>query len=256
MRGDRAGGLACRRGRAGGGAAEGALRAAGLCHRAGAGRQRHRLGPLDRRRRSRPRGAPGGARGLAGQGRRPRHGGRRHAAQGGAGAVPRLSGRQLGGRGGGGAARARASDRRRGERRRLQPVTGRIAGARRALRRRQSGADAGAAVAHHRLCRSGRREPYPRAAEIRRRQVRQRHCLSCRGHAARQGAASTTAAARCTRPATSRSTAGRARSGCSSGSPISRRRKAAVVPTPATGRRRTGSARGASPDPSPPGRYC
>ena len=54
--------LASRRGRAGRGAAEGALRPAGLCHRARAGRHRHRLGPLDRRRRSRPRGAAGGAR--------------------------------------------------------------------------------------------------------------------------------------------------------------------------------------------------
>ena len=70
-----------RRGRAGGGAAEGALRAAGLRHCPGAGRHRHRLGPLDRRRRSRPRGARGGARGAAGQGWRPCHGGRRHAAQ-------------------------------------------------------------------------------------------------------------------------------------------------------------------------------
>ena len=76
-------GLARRRGRAGGGAAEGALRPAGVCHCARAGRRHgHRLGPLDRRRRSRPRGAPGGARGPAGQGRRPCHGGRRHAAQG------------------------------------------------------------------------------------------------------------------------------------------------------------------------------
>ena len=42
-------------------AAEGTLRAAGLCHCAGARWHRHRLGPLDRRRRSRPRRAPGGA---------------------------------------------------------------------------------------------------------------------------------------------------------------------------------------------------
>ena len=72
--------LASRRGRAGGGAAEGTLRPSGVCHRARAGRHRHRLGPLDRRRRSRPRGAARGARGPAAQGRRPRHGGRRHAA--------------------------------------------------------------------------------------------------------------------------------------------------------------------------------
>ena len=52
--------LASRRGRAGRGAAQGALRPAGLRHRARARRHRHRLGPLDPRRRSRPRGAPRG----------------------------------------------------------------------------------------------------------------------------------------------------------------------------------------------------
>ena len=51
----------------------------GLCHRARAGRHRHRIGALDRRRRSRPGGAARGARGPAAQGRRPRHGGRHHA---------------------------------------------------------------------------------------------------------------------------------------------------------------------------------
>ncbi len=54
--------LASRRGRPGRRAAEGEVRAAGLCHRAGAGRHRHRLGPLDRRRRSRQGGAAGGER--------------------------------------------------------------------------------------------------------------------------------------------------------------------------------------------------
>ena len=61
------------------GAAEGTLRPSGVCNCAGAGRVRHRVGPLDRRRRSRPRGAPRGYRRLAGQGRRSRHGGGRHA---------------------------------------------------------------------------------------------------------------------------------------------------------------------------------
>ena len=41
-------------------------------------------------RRSRPRGAAGGGRGAPDQGRRPRHGGGRHAAQGRAGGLPRL----------------------------------------------------------------------------------------------------------------------------------------------------------------------
>ena len=72
--------LASRRGRAGGGAAQGTLRPSGLCDRARAGRHRHRIGALDRRRRSRPGGAARGARGPAAQGRRPRHGGRHHAA--------------------------------------------------------------------------------------------------------------------------------------------------------------------------------
>ena len=64
---------------------------AGLCDRAGAGRHRHRLGPLDLRRRSRQGGAAGGERRRADEGRRPRHGGRRHAAQGEARGVSRLS---------------------------------------------------------------------------------------------------------------------------------------------------------------------
>ena len=87
-----------------------------------------------------------------------------------------------------GAARARAADRRRGERGRRRSRAGGDAGARRTLWRRQSGAAAGAAQPYHRLCRSGRREPHPRAAEIRRRQVRHRHRLPRRGHAARPGA--------------------------------------------------------------------
>ncbi len=52
--------LASRRGRPRRVAAEGKIFAAGLCDRAGAGRHRHRLGPLDLRRRSRQGGAAGG----------------------------------------------------------------------------------------------------------------------------------------------------------------------------------------------------
>ena len=55
---------------------------AGFCDRARTRRHRHRLGPLHRRRRSRPRGAARRDRGLARQGRRPCHGGGRDAAQG------------------------------------------------------------------------------------------------------------------------------------------------------------------------------
>ena len=77
--------------RSGRGAAEGKIRPAGLRHRARARRHRHRLGPLHRRRRYRPRGAARGGGGPAGQGRRPRHGGGRDAAQGRARAVARFS---------------------------------------------------------------------------------------------------------------------------------------------------------------------
>ena len=56
----RLGGLASRRGRPRRVAAEGKIFTAGLCDRAGAGRHRHRLGPLDLRRRPRQGGAAGG----------------------------------------------------------------------------------------------------------------------------------------------------------------------------------------------------
>ena len=59
-------------------------------HCARARRHRHRLGPLHRRRRYRPRGAPRCRRGFAGQGRRPRHGGGRDLAQRRAGATARV----------------------------------------------------------------------------------------------------------------------------------------------------------------------
>ena len=94
--GHRRRGLASRRGRSGRRPPQGEIRPAGLCDRARARRHRHRLGPLDRRRRSRPRGARGRGRGPARQGRRPRHGGRRHLAQGRARAIPRLYGGRAG----------------------------------------------------------------------------------------------------------------------------------------------------------------
>ena len=83
--------LAPGRGRDRGGAAEGAVRPAGICDRAGAGRHRHRLGPLDHRRRSRRGGAPRGLDRPADEGRRPRDGGGRHHLARQARAVPRLS---------------------------------------------------------------------------------------------------------------------------------------------------------------------
>ena len=92
----RVGGLASRRGRACRLAAEGKILAAGVCDRAGAGRHRHRLGPLDLRRRSRQGGAAGGDRRAADERRRPRHGGGRDAAQGTAGGIPRLHGKRAG----------------------------------------------------------------------------------------------------------------------------------------------------------------
>ena len=84
--------LASGRGRAGRGAAEGAVRASGLCDRARARRHRHRLRALDHRGRSRRRGAPCGVDRPAGQGRRPRDGGRRDHQSGQAWRLPRLSG--------------------------------------------------------------------------------------------------------------------------------------------------------------------
>ena len=71
-------------------------------------------------RRSRPRGAAGGGRGAADQGRRPRHGGGRHAAQGRAGAVSCFSRGHPGACGRGRAARRCAADRRRAHRRLLR----------------------------------------------------------------------------------------------------------------------------------------
>ena len=68
--------LAPRHRRAGCLAAEGEICAARLCDRAGAGRHRHRLGPLDLGRRSRQGGAAGGEGADTDEGRRPRHGGR------------------------------------------------------------------------------------------------------------------------------------------------------------------------------------
>ena len=94
--------------RAGRGAAEGALWAARLCHRAGARRHWHRLGAFHNGCRSWPRRAAGGARSPAAQGRRPRHGGGDHAEKRCARRLPRLSGGGAGAFGRSGAARPRA----------------------------------------------------------------------------------------------------------------------------------------------------
>ncbi len=140
--------LASRRGGAAGRAAEGALQPAGLCHCARARRHRHRLGPLDPRRRSRQGGAPRGRRGAAAQGRRSCHGGGRHGQARRAGGIPRLS-RTRAGRGRRrGARRSGAADRRRGERRRRQCRAGRDDRQGGAVRRRQPGAGGGVAQSH------------------------------------------------------------------------------------------------------------
>ncbi len=88
--------LASRRGRPRRLTAEGKILAAGVCDRAGAGRHRHRFGPLDLRRRSRQGGAAGGEGKTADEGRRSRDGRGRHAAQGAAGGIPRLHGKRAG----------------------------------------------------------------------------------------------------------------------------------------------------------------
>ena len=79
------------------------------------------------------------------------------------------------------AARQRLGDRWRGQCRRRQSGAVRVAGARRSLWRRQSGAGAGAAGAYAGLRRSGRREPCARAFPFRRRQVRQCDCVPVAG---------------------------------------------------------------------------
>ena len=65
-----------------------------LCHRARARRYRHRFGALDLRCRSRQGGAGGGEGRPADEGRRPRHGGRCHAAERTPRRIPRLSGKR------------------------------------------------------------------------------------------------------------------------------------------------------------------
>ena len=102
------------------GAAQGALQPPGLCHRARARRHRHRIGPLDPRRRSRQDRAPRGDRRTAAQGRRPCHGGGHHGQARRAGGIPRLSRKRTGRGGRRGAGRPGAADRWRGERRRRQ----------------------------------------------------------------------------------------------------------------------------------------
>ncbi len=141
----------------------------------------------------------------------------------GARGVSRFSRGGFGQVGGAVAARRCAQDRRRCERRRRHAGFVRVAGKGRTLWRRQSGTGAGAAGAHIGLCRPGRREPHSRPLQIRRRQVRQRDYLSRCRYAARQGADRQSRDGRCTRPAISPSTAGRARNAYRCGSPMWRR---------------------------------
>ncbi len=134
-----------------------------------------------------------------------------------AGAAARLSRSDARRRCRDGAARQRPDDRRRGERAAARRRSRRHDRPRRAVRLRQSGADDRAAGAHRELCRGGRPGACARAAQIRRRLRRQRHRLPRRRPEARRRASRKTAAGRSTPPARSRSIAGRARSGCSSG---------------------------------------
>ena len=93
---DRRRGLASRHRRPGRLAAEGEVCTSRLCDCAGAGRHRHRLGPLDLGRRSRQGGAAGGEGKIADEGRRPRHGRGRDAAEREARGVSRLHGKRAG----------------------------------------------------------------------------------------------------------------------------------------------------------------
>ena len=88
---------------------------------------------------------------------------------------------------------------------------------------RQSGADHRAAGAHGDLCGGSRPGARAGAAQIRRRRRRQCHRLPRRRPETRRRAAEQPRPASPCRRLASRSTAGKARSACSSGSPISRR---------------------------------
>ena len=168
-------------------------------------------------RRYRPRRAARGERGLADEGRRPCHGGRRDAAQSRARAAARLFRGDARPRGGSRAAHAWTFDRRRGERRRRGRSPRRHDRARRPVRLGQSGAGDRAAGAHAGARRGSRAGAYARAAEIRRRRWYRRHRLPRRRTETRRRAACKAAAGKSTPPARLRSTAGRAKSGCSSG---------------------------------------
>src|SRR3981081_3732017 len=100
------------------------------------GRARSRVGPLDLRRRSRQGGAASGKGQIADEGRRSRHGRRRHAAQGTAGGISRLYGKSAGRPGRRFAARERSVHRRRGGRGRGDPGIRKHAQSRRPVRQR------------------------------------------------------------------------------------------------------------------------
>ena len=138
-------------------------------------------------------------------------------AQGTAGGIPRLHGKRAGGRCRQVAPRKRAVHRRRGQRARGDAGIGRDAQPRRAVRRRQSRAGDGAAVASTGLCRRSRAGASAGAVQIRRRLHRQRHRVSLDRPEARQRADRRIAASRCMSRDRSRSIAGRAPSACSCG---------------------------------------
>ena len=145
------------------GAPQGAVRAACLRHCVGARRHRHRLRSFDRGRRPGARGPPSGQRRHSCQRRRPRHGGRRYAAQGLAKRLPGLSRGHARVRGRSGAARGYSHDRRRRDRLGGEQRDGGDDRTRGSVRGRQSGADDCASSPHFGLCRGGRAGAHARA---------------------------------------------------------------------------------------------
>src|SRR6478752_1988033 len=152
----RGGGLGCR-------APQGAVWAACLRHCVGARRHRHRLWSFDSGRRPGARGPPSGQRRHSCQRRRPRHGGRRYAAQGLAKRLPGLSRGHARVRGRSGAARGYSHDRRRRDRLGGEQRDGGDDRTRGSVRGRQSGADDCTSSPHFGLCRGGRAGAHARA---------------------------------------------------------------------------------------------
>ncbi|MGY4409408.1 hypothetical protein ACVWW4_001144 [Bradyrhizobium sp. LB7.1] len=193
-----------------------------LRDRAGARRHRYRLGSLDRRRRHRQGGSAGSDRWYSAQGRRPRDGCGRDAAEGEARRIPRLPRECVGTRCCRGPPRQRALHRRRGLRARGDDGACRHAQPCRSLRQRQSGSRAGAAGASARLCRRGRTGAFEAALQVGRRCYRQRHRVPFDRTEARQRACCQSAASNCMSRDHCRSIATRARSACNSASSTSR----------------------------------